>query len=58
MPKTGYFFDSIVRQPPIVEERLDPADNLEEFGPFSEDDLAGTGKGRKSWTTEAGGASF
>jgi len=31
MPKGGYYFDAIIRQPPIVEEKLDPADNLEEF---------------------------
>ena len=31
MPKTGYFFDSIIRQEPIDEDNLDPADNLEEF---------------------------
>ena len=37
MPKGGYYFDSIVRQPPIDEEKLDPADNLEEFAPFGED---------------------
>ena len=40
MPKGGYFFDSIVRQDPIDDARLDPADNLEEFGPLSELDLA------------------
>lgn len=40
MPAGGYYFDSIIRQPPIDEERLDPADNLEEFGPVSEADLA------------------
>ena len=40
MPKGGYFFDSIVRQEPIVEEQLDPADNLEEFGLLSDEDLA------------------
>jgi hypothetical protein len=39
MPKDGYFFDSIIRQPEIDEERLDPRDNLEEFGPLSEADL-------------------
>ncbi len=39
MPKGGFFFDSIVRQEPIDESRLDPADNLEEFGPVSERDL-------------------
>ena len=40
MPKGGFYFDSIVRQPPIDEERLDPVDNLEEFKPVSADDLA------------------
>jgi uroporphyrinogen-III decarboxylase len=55
LPKDGFFFDTIVRQPPIDELRLDPADNLEEFGPISEADLvyydaeakraAGTGRG-------------
>jgi len=40
MPAGGYYFDSIIRQPPIDEAQLDPADNLEEFGPVSEADLA------------------
>jgi hypothetical protein len=40
MPSGGFYFDSIIRQPPIDESRLDPADNLEEFGPISEEDLA------------------
>jgi uroporphyrinogen-III decarboxylase len=40
MPKGGYFFDTIVRQEPIVEEWLNPEDNLEEFGPVSAEDLA------------------
>ena len=40
MPKGGHFFDAIVRQDPIDEDRLDPADNLEEFGPLGEADLA------------------
>jgi len=40
MPKGGFYFDSIVRQPPIDESRLDPADNLEEFRPVSDDDVA------------------
>ena len=31
MPTSGYFFDTIVRQPPIDEDNLDPEDNLEEF---------------------------
>ncbi len=40
MPKGGYFFDTIIRQEPIDEDRLDPKDNLEEFGPISEQDLS------------------
>lgn len=40
MPKAGYFFDAIIRQHPIREDELDPEDNLEEFNPVSEEDLA------------------
>ena len=40
MPAGGYYFDTIVRQPPIDEEKLDPRDNLQEFEPISEGDLA------------------
>ena len=40
MPRGGYYFDEIVRQPPLREETLDPADNMEEFGPISEEELA------------------
>ncbi len=40
MPKDGYFFDAIIRQDPIDEENLDPRDNLEEFQPISEQELA------------------
>jgi hypothetical protein len=39
MPMGSAFFDTIVRQPEIDEEKLDPADNLEEFGFVSEADL-------------------
>ena len=39
MPKGGYFFDAIVRQPAIEEASLDPRDNLEEFSHVSEADL-------------------
>ena len=39
MPVSGYFFDAIIRQKPIVEEELDPNDNLEEFGLVTEGDL-------------------
>lgn len=40
MPKGGIYFDAIVRQEPLDEDRLNPEDNLEEFGPLSEDELA------------------
>lgn len=39
MPKTGYFFDAIIRQEPIVEEELDIENNLEEFGLIGDKDL-------------------
>ena len=39
MPKDGYFFDSIIRQAPFDEENLRPEDNLEEYGPISDEDL-------------------
>ena len=40
MPKDAYFFDAIIRQPPIDEAKLNPEDNLEEFGLFSAADIA------------------
>jgi hypothetical protein len=39
MPRGGWFFDTIVRQEPIDEEKLDPQDNLEEFEPIAGQDL-------------------
>jgi hypothetical protein len=39
MPKGGFYFDSIIRQKPIDDAKLDPADNLEEFQPLGEADL-------------------
>lgn len=39
MPVSGYFFDTIIRQPPIDENNLNPEDNLEEFQPVSDEDL-------------------
>jgi hypothetical protein len=45
MPKVGFFFDAIVRsygrygQQPIDDDALRVEDNLEEFGPISEEDL-------------------
>jgi hypothetical protein len=40
MPRGGFYFDTIVRQDPIDEEKLDVEDNLQEFGPVSDGDLA------------------
>lgn len=40
MPQGGYYFDTIVRQEAIDEDNLNPEDNLEEFGPTSDEDLA------------------
>ncbi|UCF37317.1 MAG: methyltransferase [Acidobacteriota bacterium] len=39
MPEGGYYFDSIIRQPPIDEGNLDVEDNLEEFGLITDDEL-------------------
>ncbi len=39
MPKGGFYFDAVRRQEPIDEAKLNPADNLEEFGPLSQEDI-------------------
>ena len=39
MPRDGYYFDTLVRQPPIDDDHLNVEDNLEEFGPISDDML-------------------
>jgi len=39
MPANGYFFDAIIRQSPLDEEKLDPNDNLEEYGLVTTSDL-------------------
>lgn len=51
MPKTGYFFDAIIRQEPIVEDELNVENNLEEFGLISDKDL-------EHWKTEIDKAYF
>jgi hypothetical protein len=40
MPKGGWYFDAIVRQPPIDDDHLSVEDNLEEFGYISAEDLS------------------
>ncbi len=37
MPKGGFYFDTIVRQEPIDDDKLNVEDNLEEFGPISDE---------------------
>ena len=39
MPKDGFYFDAIPRQGPIDDNNLNVADNLEEFGPLSNEDI-------------------
>lgn len=39
MPRDGYYFDTICRQEPIDEDKLDPADNLVEFGQLAREDI-------------------
>lgn len=39
MPKGGFYFDTIIRQEPIDDERLRVEDNLEEFGPLADETL-------------------
>jgi hypothetical protein len=39
MPRGGFYFDSIRRQPPIDDANLNVEDNLEEFAPISAEDL-------------------
>lgn len=39
MPNGGFYFDTVVRQPPIDDATLNVEDNLEEFGPIPEFEL-------------------
>jgi len=39
MPAGGFYFDSLPRQEPINDADLNVQDNLEEFGPFVDDDI-------------------
>jgi len=39
MPEGGFYFDAIIRQPPIDEANLNVEDNLEEFAPVSDEEL-------------------
>ena len=39
MPQGGFYFDAIVRQQPVDDDNLRVEDNLEEFGPISDEQL-------------------
>jgi hypothetical protein len=39
MPFGGWYFDAIIRQPPIDDDNLNVEDNLEEFSPISQAEL-------------------
>jgi hypothetical protein len=39
MPAGGHFFDAIIRQPPLDEAKLNPADNTEEFQRVPDDEI-------------------
>ena len=59
MPRYGYFFDSIIRQEPIDDRALNPADNTEEFQPIAQaelDHLASSGHAKRQ--NRAGMAGF
>jgi hypothetical protein len=53
LPMGSAFFDTIVRQPPVDEAKLDPADNLEEFGPITNADLDHFARGVE-WASRTG----
>jgi len=65
MPRNGYFFDAIIRQDPIVEENLNPEDNLEEFQPIGageivswKADVETVAGGSRAVVASLGGTSF
>lgn len=44
LPAGGWYFDSLMRQPEIDDDHLNVEDNLEEFGPISNEELAHLGR--------------
>jgi hypothetical protein len=53
LPLGSAFFDTIIRQPEFDEDHLDVQDNLEEFGPVSDADLAHL-KASTNWAAATG----
>lgn len=58
MPRGGWYFDAIVRQPPLDEAKLNVEDNLEEFGPISDAELAHFAREAERLYTETDKAIF
>jgi hypothetical protein len=65
MPASGYFFDSVIRQEPIDEDALNPADNCEEFTDLNDADIAhwereiaGVSGGSRAVVAALGGTAF
>jgi hypothetical protein len=56
LPKGGFYFDAIVRQPPIDEAKLNVDDNLEEFGLIPDRDLDFLGRESERLCAETGRA--
>jgi len=55
MPEGGVYFDAVIRQAALDDDKLDPRDNLEEFATLSEGDLAHyTNAARAAARTERG----
>ena len=49
MPKDSYFFDSLNRQQPLDESKLDPVDNCAEMGPMSEEEVRHFARTARHW---------
>jgi len=65
MPRDGYFFDALIRQEPLDEDKLDPLDNCEEFALFSDTaiehwrgELAGARDSQRAVVASPGGMGF
>jgi len=52
MPKGGFYFDTIVRQEPIDDDKLNVQDNLQEFGPISDAELEHFARAAEQLATE------
>ncbi|MEI6779486.1 MAG: uroporphyrinogen decarboxylase family protein [Verrucomicrobiota bacterium] len=50
MPEGSFFFDSTRRQGPLDESKLNPADNCEEFGVISDEDVQHFGRLARHYT--------